>query len=327
MGNHSDTPSSTKQLAELFVSIKNVEIIPWQDDSDAIGLSILKDYPDKSLFVPTLNKKGEKDSVSMIRIWYLIKDVIEENNSRKVKLNIAIIKSSRYIFDHHFYIFEDEDSPTKTSIAISKASRQPIDLEENSRYELQIDSLKIYDLKKDKYVSSKEVVEEIYKEHLNTLTNLFFQLKMMSRDLVVNSIDPINKFLKKINYYLFNKGFKKTNDFGTGILTPYPLRDLEDLTPPTERLKILGSNFPISYKTSATFVTFFSIVFFLRYYYNFDFLGIVKFINSLSSNFFITVLTIAMLLFFDRGIPYSILYLINQLIKLKWYLATLKIKV
>ena len=50
MDNNPKISPETQQLAGLFSSLKDVEIIPWIDSSEAVGFSLLKDYPDKGLF-------------------------------------------------------------------------------------------------------------------------------------------------------------------------------------------------------------------------------------------------------------------------------------
>jgi len=327
MDNNPKISPETQQLVGLFSSIEDVEIIPWIDGSEAVGFSLLKDYPDKGLFLPARNKKGEKDSIAMIRVWYLTRELIQAEDKKKVRLSVAIIKSSRYLFKHHFYEFENEDSPTKVSLAESKASRQPVDFEDFSRYEFLIDEKRIHDLKKNKYIEPEDVVNQVYKLHLNLITNIPFQIVAFSQKKLIESIDPTNNFLKKVNLYIFGRRIKKTKDFGAGIITPYPLDSLEDSLPSEAKAKILGSDFPISFRTAGTFIVFFSIVYLIKYIWHYDFLGIVALMNSTTNAFFLAILTGGMLLLFDRVIPYSILLLINLLIRFQWFLISLKIKV
>ena len=327
MDNRTIISPETQQLVSLFTSLKDVVVTPWIDSTGAVGFSLLKEYPDKGLFTPINNKKGEKDSVAMIRIWYMTREISEDEDQKKVRLSVAIIKSSRYLFKHHFYNFEDDDSPTKVSLAESKASRQPVDLEESSRYEFRIVEKRIYDLKKNKYVEPEEIVNQIYKLHLSLITNIPFQILAFSQKKLIESIAPTSKYLKIVNLYLFGRRIKKTKDFAAGIITPYPLDSLEDSLPLEARAKILGSDFPISFRTAGTFIAFFSVVYLINYIWHFDFLGIVKLMSSTTNAFFLAILTGGMLLLFDRVIPYSILLLINLLIRLNWYLMSLKIKI
>lgn len=326
MDKNNDIPITTNQLVKLFAFSKKVEITPWKENNSAIGLSILKDYPKKGSFIPILDGNGKQDSVVQIRIWCLINDLIAEKNLKKVKLNFAVVKSSRYIFKHNFYGFSD-DSPTEAAIAKSEASKQPIDIEDGSRYELNVNTLKIYDLKNNQYVKPKTVVDDVYKLHLSTINNFFFQTEIALQKNIIELIDPINKFLEKINLYLFGKKIKETKNFGVGSITPYAFKDLGDATLIPEKTTILGSNLPISYQAAATFVSFFSAIFIINYILHYDVLGLVKFISSITNTFFLAVITIAMLLFVDRGIPYAILFLINLLIRLKWRLLFLKFKI
>lgn len=324
METNSNISPRTQQLAKLFSSVKNAKITPWENSDKAVGLSVLKDYPDKGKFIPVRNKKGEKDSVAMVRVYYYKSD-FNDQTTNIVPLFVSIHKANRYLFDHPFWNFNDDNSPTEESLEESKKSLQPIDLEELSRYEFHFDDDKIYDLKKKKNISPTEIVDEIYKEHLNTLKNSPFRVKMWAQKKAVEIIDPINSFLIKTNYYLFGKKIKKGNDLGVGIYKPYSFKDLDDLTLTSERSKILGSDFPISYQTAGTFVVIFSVLYLVSYYFHKDF-GIVALINSTTNSFFLAVLTATMLLIVDRVFPYAILLIINLLIRFRLYLMFLKIR-
>lgn len=327
MSDVKNIPPETEALISLFSSIKNIEIRPWDDTSENVGLSVFKNYPDKDTFIPARNKKGQKDSIAVIKIWYKRSEVVLMRKRKKVSLKIGIYKLSRYSLKSPFPNFADDDSPTKASLAESKASKQPFDLEEFSRYELHLDKLKIYDLKKGRRISPKGVIEEIYKEHLDTYKNLSFQMKVKMRERILELIDPTIEIFKKINYYLFGKKIKENEDFMIGILKPYSFKDLSDLELISEKPKIFGSEFPISYKTAGTISVLFTIIYLINYYFGHDILGIVILINSLTNSFFLAVMVGAILLIFDRLIPYIILFLINQLIKLKFSLMLLKISV
>lgn len=321
MDNKEDISPETNQLVGIFNSLKHVEIIPWQNNSDAIGFSLLKDYQDKGNFIPAKNKKGSNDSVAMIRVWYLIQDL----SQKKVRLYVSISKASRYSFKFPFYDSNNPEAPTEASLAISKKSKQPVTLEEPARYELNVQNNKIYDNKKRKCVKPAEIVNEIYGEHLSASTNLLFQIKAGVRENIVELLDPINNVLKSANYYLFGKGIKKTDDYAAGVLTSYEFKNLVDLS---EKHKILGSDFPISYNTAITFATIFSTLYFVNYHFGYDFLGVIKLIENISkNNFFLAVIALEALWFFDYMIPRLILFLINVLIKFKWYLISLKISV
>ncbi len=315
----------TKHISDLFTTIKDVEIIPWQDSSEAVGLSLLKDYQKNNAFIPVKFPNGKNDSVAMIRVWYLTKDLHESKDAKKVPLYVAVIKSSRYLIKNNFY-FLDKDSPTKESVSESKATRQPVDLEITSRYEFNLDEQRIYDLTKKNYVEPKEVVEYIYKLHIKTGAKILFRMQVYLQKIVLELIPITNNFLKKVNLYFFGKKIKNSKDFAAGIFTPYSYNDLEDLTQTSEKPKISGSDFPITYRAAGTFIGFFSIIYLIYYFFHRDIFGVVRLMNS-TNNFFLAILTAGMLLIFDRLIPYSILFLINLLVRLNWYFMSLKIKV
>ncbi len=244
MENNTNISSETKQLAKLFSTVKDVEVIPWEENGKSIGISILKDYPNKGQFIPVRNKKGENDSVSMIRVYYL-KSEFAQAEDKKVPLYVQIQKANRYLFKHPIWDFDDENCPTPASLEESKMSKQPIDLNEFSRYELHLDSLQVFDLKKKKNVSPSEVVEEIYKVHLSTIKNLYLRIMMVLQKKGVEFVYPTTDFLKWVNFHLFGKRIKKPEDIMVGIYKPYAYKDLDDLTLTAEKPKILGSDFPI----------------------------------------------------------------------------------
>lgn len=317
--------SLKQQLINQFYSQKkNIEIIPWIKD-DEIGLSILKDYPEDGKFIPIRNKEGKHDSVALIKIGV---KKLPEKNINIVPLVVSIHKASRYKFEHSWYNYDDEKSPSKLSVEKSEASIQPVDLEEIERYEFHIKNQKLYDQKIKKNLSAKQLVNNIYSKHLETLFNKVFRSKMKLRTKTVELIDPIISILKRLNSLLFGKKLKKSENFLVGIWQPYSAEDLTDFTLDSQKPKVLGSDFPITYQSATTFVSFVLSVYLSNYWFGYDLLGLVAIVKDAGNNSLFLASLVGMgLLFFDRGIPYFLLFLINLLIKFKYKLTFLKISI
>ncbi len=302
----------SREFVNLFKPSVKEEIIVWNGD-EAVGISILKDYPDEGKFIPARNGKGQKDSVALIKIGYL---VAEENVN--VLLHVSIHKASRFLLKGNWDFVLDQynlESPTRISLEQSKSSKQPIDLEDNSRYQLDLKSKKILDLDKNKFVSPKNIITEIYQTHLKTLTHLaiFFRLKMMFQFKVVNLIPRIIEIFKAMNLFLFGKTIRKTDDLSLGIFKPYPMNYLIALS--DERINILGSDFAIAKHTTRTFVVVVLIVFLIHYFTGYDFLSFVELSNRANQNvLFSTTFIGVLVLVFDSIFPYILFFLINILI-------------
>jgi hypothetical protein len=229
---------------------------------------------------------------------------------------------------HHWYRFEDEQSPSQDAVEKSNNSIQPIDLDEDNKYEYDSKKNIIYDIKTRKKIEPKIIVQDIYNIHLKTLTDIGFKTKINIQKWLIIIINPLINSLKTINIVCFGKSFKKSENYFVGIWEVYKKDDMIDLTITSEKPKILGSDFPITYQTAITFVVVVLIIFLINYYYKYDLFGLVSLIKSANEiSLFLASLVGVFLLIFDRVIPQFILFIINQLIKLKFRLTFLKISI
>lgn len=310
----------TKEFIDIFKFSSQEEVIPWIN-KDSIGFSVIKEYPEKSSFVPAKNAEGKMDSVTLIKIGY------DNENNAKVPLRVNIHKASRYLLNGHWnYNYEDKNSPTEESLKESKESKQPIDLEDLSRYIFNTTTKKLFDKEKNKYISPKEIIEDIYETHLQTLKNRSFRAKMAIKNNISSFVDPINRTLKWTNFFLFGKQLKETSNFSTGIFQTYAYSDLISLT--TEKTKILGSDFPVTNQTARTFVVILVFIFLINYFLKFDIFGLVNILNESSKNsLFLAALIAVMLYIFDRVLPNFILFLINCFIKLRLKIWNWKVQI
>lgn len=321
-------PQQTIELKKIAEKSVKEQIIPWTD-KEIIGISILKNYPPKSEYKPVLFRDGKPDSVALIKVGFWVKDI----KNSVAKLEISVSNASRYKFKHYWYNYDDNESPSEKAVILSESTRQPTGIEDKSRYEYHLNNkkMKFFDTKSGAYVSFKLMIEEMYNIHLKTLTNKKFILLTRVHKFTINLIEPINNKLIYINFHVFGKRIKKSNninDYSKGTFSTYKKEDLEDVTQDSEKMKILGSDFPISPQSARTFLFIFSLVFFINYLFGKDIFGLISLINSTQNNsFFLIIITSFLLYVIDRLLPYGILYLVNALIKLRLRLYDLKIHI
>lgn len=321
-----DFQSQANNFFSLFKSDRlKGEIIKWTGD-DAIGVSILRNYPSSGQFVPILNQKGEPDTVAVIKIGYWKSDYNSEKKT--APLIVKIHKASRYKFNHPWFEKSDQNSPDPEKIKTSSQYKQPIDLDDPSRYELHFQTNKIYDLESKKYTTPEKIADDIYDMHMKTLTDIKFRAQIKLQEVAIRAIDPINITLKTLNQWLFGKRFKKSQNLFVGTYQPYDLKDLVDLSTISDKPKILGTDFPITYQSATSFLVFVLIIFLVHYWFNFESFGLYElFVTAELSPLFLTSLVSILLLTVDRVIPYLIVVVINLLIRFKWYLSTYKISI
>lgn len=320
-----DISNETKKFGQLLPSIKD-EVVLWKGDS-AVGLSVLRDYPDNGKFIPIRTNSGKNDSVALIRIGYLNE---ESTSSDKRELRVSVNKASRYLLNGNIdFIFgkQNDDSPSEASVKESRKSKQPVDLTDDSRYEINLQTKRIWDKEKKEITDLKKIVDSIYESHLKTLTHraFFFRLQLWSKELTVNMIDPANKLLKYLNFKFFGRTLRKSDNFALGIFEAYSLSDLIDST--TEKTKVFGSDFPITNQSARTIVILTLSLFLINYYFNYDILGLVNLTDAAKDNLLFQLSIVGGVVFVVDGvIPYAILLIINALIKTSVFLMKLKIK-
>jgi hypothetical protein len=151
-------------------------------------------------------------------------------------------------------------------------------------------------------------------------------MKVKFKEISLRWIDLINNFLVKLIYFLFGKKIKKSDDWFVGIYKPYNRTDLID-SGGGEKQRILGSDFPISYRSAVLLVLIFSLFFLANYFFKKDFFGFVALFNEANNNsIFLASLVSLLLILIDQIIPLFILLLMNVLTKLKSWI-TFKYKI
>lgn len=320
-----DAKKKIEDFVELFQPYIEDQIIPWIGTDGIVGLSILRDYPDNIKFISATNKLGEKDSVALIKVGYFSVD-----NEQNANLHVSITKASRFLLKGNWdfnFSKDNKESPTRESLEISKRSKQPIDLVDNSRYQFNLNSKRIKDLEKHLEVTPNNIVNEIFNLHLKTLgySATFFRLKMLVQRKIPDITSSLNEWIKLFLLNFFGRTIMKTDDISLGIFKTYSAGDLRALS--DEKTKVLGSDFPITNQSARTFAVVVLFIFLAKYYLDYDFLGLVELSNIASNNLLFSATLIgSLVLFFDRIVPYLFLYIINGLIRFNLWLLKKKFK-
>lgn len=309
-----------KRFFDLF---DDKTAIYWVDDS-IIGVSLFRDYPKDGKFKPVLDRDGKPDNSVMVKICY----DASKNKGKRKKLIISVFKHSEYLSKYHFYDFAGKNGPTRQSIKLSNDSVQPANLDNNEQYQYSFKENKIYDSFSKNVVTPEDICTKMYKAHIRTTTDYWFLMKVKFKEISLKWIDSINNFLVKLIYFLFGKKIKKSDDWFVGIYKPYNRADLID-SEGGEKPRILGSDFPISYRSAVLLVLVFSIFFLTNYFFKKDLLGFVAlFDEANNNNIFLASLVSLLLILIDQVIPLFILLLMNILIKLKsWITFEYKISI
>ena len=150
---------------------------------------------------------------------------------------------------------------------------------------------------------------------------------MSSQKTIIGLIDPLNELLHLLNLHLFGKDIKKKDPF-SGYLRPFSNDEYVDVTVTAERIKILGSDFPMTNQSARTFVGIFFLVFMVNYLCGYDIFGLVRILNTAKENalFFASLISV-LIITIDKVIPRLIFFLINILIRFKFFLMTVKISI
>jgi hypothetical protein len=305
---------------QLFGLDNPESLINW-NDSSAVGFSVLKEYPDNIQFIPVKDRSGLNDSVCLIKIGYLIKNI----NTDEVALLISASKGSKYLFEHHFYDFNNSSGPTKESVLASERSKQPADLEEYSRFVFKISEGKFWDTEKNQYVSGSDLIEYIWHLHLKSITYLPFRSKLKFKKVAFRLRDyifPILKSILKLIGWEINVG---KDDFLIGFTKPYSFKT-HMRKEESEKIVFLGIPVP---KASTFIVMFFILTSLItKFYLNEDILRITDFIKKEIGDHQIFQLAFVIVVIYsvDFILPRIFVYLLNISILIRqWSMKPTKI--
>ncbi|PJZ47519.1 hypothetical protein CH362_18650 [Leptospira saintgironsiae] len=299
-----------KDILEIFADVINdrskyFDLHPYLNDVP--GFSIQKPYEQNLKFKPPLDRKGNPDEVCLFKVGLYHLDPDEQ--SGRYQIYVAASKFSKFISKYPFYNFEQEDCPTKESLAESNKTPSPIP----RHFVVEID-LKVKKL----YLNNKEILPtnlfaELYDFHIKNVTSLFIARKKIQRSLcyiIVSPFNLINAVLYFASKLLFgitiSASYKSNIEPGELQLTSYANR--------TKTVPIL--NYEMSVQTIYSFTVICSGV----YAYNYYCLGISDFVESVLNNAALTLIFgLPLVMTYDYLIP----YLFEQLFKLNFRIVNL----
>ena len=306
-----------KLLIDLYRKQDEEEVLPWIDNDTHRfnGFSIIRDYPKNCGFIPAVNKTNKADTKVLIKIGYSEKDI----KDNKVYLYPTVSKFSVYLEKHHLFDFNDQTGPTKESIDESKKSYQPVDLEEPQRYIFNIETEIITDLKKKVEVTLNNIADHLYEQHIGTIKGIrasSFKIRAKFKtqiwEALFNGTDTTEKALISINKLLFGKSLIKEGDSFEGLFKTYNYKNLVTIYP--QAVPFFSSAFQISK----------ACIFWIAL----TLLGIWKFTGSYlksvrqMNDTYSVAIVILLVSVFDTVLPYFILFLTNQTVKLKIFLLS-----
>ena len=169
------------QFIEAFKPPDDPEYVELQPLDNEVGFSIQRPYPQTSRFKPPLKRDNSPDSVALIGVVYKPRESTPQRPTL-VPIRARVSVYSRYIARHWDYDFEDEDCPTRESVAASKRTPRPVDLYTSEQYYYDHDKDQLVDSKGD-VVIGREIIETLYSRHLATVDKfrgLIFRFKLRS---------------------------------------------------------------------------------------------------------------------------------------------------
>lgn len=314
---------TNEEFKQKFKLKDDDEVTLWSE-TEAIGFTISRRYPNNSKFIPAKTKNGEDDSIVAIWAGYYPSKI--KNN--RADLYFRVGKASRYLFKNHWdYNFSDESSPTQDSLELSKKSSQPIELEERG-FEYDILSGKFLDKEKGSEIQPGEIIDNLYNLHVQTTGTSFrgviLRAKHGSAEKTFGVLTGIIKFLINSNRQLLDKEIKKDKGHLYGFDGPYRHADL--ITLGTEKFSIPGTDLKLT--KNAFILTSFIIFISFTVSYFYEELRAIKFLSDNSGNiFFDGSFAVVVYFLIDIVIPHIVLSITNLLIRLRWKLMNIKFRI
>lgn len=322
---------NSKQFSDLFLSEEEKEtLVTFREDDGAIGFSITKEYPYKGiLFKPLINQEGGIDSVALIKIYFLPKE-IDENGRTQLYSSVSLV--SKYLLDGKFrYDYDDKRSPSSGDLQAWNKALKPIDVIEID-YLFNIKESKIYSKKDSKQIEPKKYIEKLFKDHLKTarrFSGMPFRLKFNSRNILSSNLLIIPRIIHWLCKYVFSRDINKDNRNYDHIgyelfLEPVPHR-LFTLKQQRE-LKIFGTEIPVS-KHSVIITPF---IFLTGYFLGiFLFPEFGKYIDLITAknSVIATSFIIVWFVIFDSIVPHLLLSISNIIVRFCKKIRNWKIKI
>lgn len=179
--------------------------------------------------------------------------------------------------------------------------------------------------KKGKEFELRFIIDDIFKGHIKTVLSFkgfLFRSRMFTRELFTNFFGSMIRLLKSV-LKIWGRELKDS-DFKVELFHTYSKKDL--LTTSDERIEFTWiRNMAITKKVFIIMCLTGTILYFVDYFHENP---IITFYESYSDSALFNICFLIVLFFvFDVIIPYTILFLINTLIRIRTWMFTRKIKV
>lgn len=314
--------TNTKQFIELFNFTEEsgfYDPIHLQDEE--VGFSIKKRYPKNIRFKPACKRNGEPDEVIVIwLVFNLPKTTRRESTNNNYPIFLKINKYSIYKTKYFDYDFDNENSPTKKSLDISKTTVQPLELEYVNEFSFDASNNCFFDNKGISY-SGIQMLDYVVKEHLNTV-HLVKGFKIRSKRFTQMKIGEIFRLLIKTLVYILRNFGRSLQDSDSELLVYHGFKseDMKRIT--TDTIEIF--KYQASKQVIFIFCFIVIIISSIDYFFNLN-SSYLKYITS--NNLVISIYAISLLIILDRFVPLLLFHSINALVRIRNKIIFRKLKV
>lgn len=315
--------TNTKQFIDIFkITDESGYYNPIVLQDEDIGFSIKKKYPKDIRFKPAIKQNGEPDEIMVIwLVFNLPKSTKTDLNSNKYPIFLKINKYSLYRTKNFDYDFDNENSPTKESLDISKRTPQPLELEYIGDFFFD-DSFNCFVDNKGNLLTGIEMLNSVVKQHLNTahiIKGFKIRTKIFAKSKVAGILTLIIKTLIFLLKYPFGR-LLKDRDSELSLYHGFNSEDMKRIT--TDTVEIF------KYHASKHVITMFCIIIIfissIDYFLNLN-SSYLKYITS--NNLMIVTYSITLLLILDVLIPQVLFHIINTLVSIRNKIVFCKLKV
>jgi hypothetical protein len=310
--------TNADELRAIFaLSEKYIEYTPLTDYQ--VGFSVKREYPAGIRYIPPKNRNKASDSVALFHVLYAHPDYSKSNKDRvKIPIYIFVSTYSRYLANHDDYYYDDDNSPTKESLGISKSSPKPIDLESKDEYSFDNETDSLVDIDGEQ-ISGESILERLFEQHCSTVKLLnSLRIRMQFRDKLVVLCDLSLLLIKKLLALSLGRTFDPKETL-SGILKPYDWEDMKLLN--TETVDLLGYKAPKN-----LIITFSSLILLAYVWFSIFSIKSIFLSHMISNNFLVVCFVICSLFLLDWGVPLLLFYAINRIIDIKTDLLFRKFK-
>lgn len=307
--------SSGDELLAYFRQCKHYQA-PQTLVDRKVGFSIQRAYPNDIRYKPPITGTGQADVVAIIHVVYEHprETGVAQFDPTAVPITVRIGKFSRYRMDHIDYDFSDELSPTEESLARSKRTPQPLEM--NYLEEFYFDQAQgAFFTVSHKQLSGCDLLDLVFQAHcdtVHTVKGFGVRSRVKARSVVLSSISGTVTFFK----FALEKALGRTLDEGaaaSAFLKGYEKGAMKKLS--TDSLNIFG------YQAAKSVIVVFCggvvILFSFKYHLGLHY----PYAKTIFSNDFLAVThSIFLMWLIDAAAPHGLLYAINVLIRLRTHL-------